>query len=108
MLKTNLTISLLMTIFLSGCQTPEVRDLLQKSARLVLIYDAETGRRYVDEQESGCFVRMYRHTKEYVGSITSSEERDILECNKVIGYGPRDYGDLALFKEEIRRKLARK
>lgn len=92
---------ILLMICLSGCSTPEIRDLPQMSLRLVLETD-ENGRRYVNEKESACFIRIYRHSKNHLGTVGRETEEDVLHCNKMIGYGPRDYADLNQFFEEVR------
>jgi len=74
----------------------------------VLDTDPETGRRYINEDESACFTRMYRHTKDFLGAVSDPEESDVSDCQKVIGYLPKDYGDLSDFKEEVRKKIAKK
>ena len=99
---------LLLIVFLEACNTPQIRDLEQKNIRLVLITDPETGRRYIDEQESACFTRMYRHSKEYLGSVGQEAEFDVLHCNDMIGYGPEDYVDLASFFEDVRIEVNKK
>ena len=100
---------LLITIcILTGCNSPEIRDLEQRNLRLVLIQDQETGRRYIDEEQSACFARYYRHSKEYLGPVGQSSSHDILHCNDIIGYDSADYVDLADFFEQVRIKVNKK
>lgn len=99
--------SLLLISFLNltGCQEPEIRNLRQRNIRIVVVTEESTGRRYIDEEQSGCFTRMYRHSKDYVGSVGQETSSDILECDDIIGYGVSDYVDLTNFLEDVRREI---
>jgi len=110
MLKVSLSLVTLLIVChnLVGCNTPEIRDLRQQNLRLVLETDPDTGRRYINESESACFSRHYRHTKNYVGSVGQESENDVTDCNDMIGYGARDYTDLAVFFEEVRVEVNKK
>lgn len=107
MLRLKMSLVILIIIFLSGCRTPEIRDLEQKNLKLVLSVDTESGRRYINEDESVCFTRMYKHSKGYVGPIGQEHDNDITYCNDLIGYGPSEYVDLSLFFEEVRVEVNR-
>ena len=95
------SLMLLMTC-LSGCSNIAIRDLPQLNIRLVFDFDPVSGRRYLNEKDSVCFVRSYRHSKEFIGPINKNKEIPLMDCNKMTGYAPSDYVDLSVFKEEVR------
>ena len=100
-------ISLILSIsFLNSCNTPEIRDLRQLNLRLIL--EPCGDRRCVVEEESACFSRFYRHSKEYLGSIGREEELDVTACHDSIGYNSADYVDLSDFFEEVRKEITKK
>jgi len=87
-----------------GCNTADTFvDFNQKQIRLVLIEDEE-GRRYVDEEESVCFMRRYRIGKDMIGPLPGGmEEMDILKCNQITGESPMNYAKKTSFLEEVRQ-----
>jgi len=95
---------LLISCLSISCNFSKIRDLEQKNLRLVLDYDS-SGRRYINEDESGCHVRFYRHSKEYLGSVGQESEQDVTYCDDVVGYDSLDYIDLADFFEKVRKKV---
>ena len=99
------TLILITLLFLSACNTPQVRDLPQKNLQLVFEIDDETGRRYINEEKSSCFYRHYRHSQDYLGPIGQEGELDVAECNDMIGYSPDEYVELSDYFEAVRRLL---
>jgi len=100
-------ISLILSVsFLSSCNSPEIRDLRQFNVRLIT---EECGDRIcINMEESACFSRSYRHSKDYIGSVGQDQVFDIRECHDVIGYKSGDYVDLSDFFENVRREITKK
>ena len=107
MLKLKLITIVLLTIFLEGCNTPQIRELRQRNLRLIIETD-DSGRRYINEEESACFTRMYAHSKNYIGTRGNESEEDVLFCNDTIGYDSADYVELNNFMEEVRVEINKK
>jgi len=88
---------------LGSCNTADTYvDFNQKQIRLVLI--EEDGRRYVDEEDSTCFMRRYRIGKDMIGPLSGGmEEMDIMKCDKVTGESPMNYAKKTSFLETVRQ-----
>lgn len=100
-------ISLILSLsFLSSCNSPEIRDLRQLNVRLIT--EPCGDRLCINEEESACFSRIYRHSENYIGSVGSDQELPITDCHDVIGYKAGDYVDLSDFFEEVRKKITKK
>ena len=100
---------MLLMIFLSGCGSNDIAesiDFNQKSIRLVFKTD-ESGRRYIDEDQSACFRRRYRYSIDLIGSISKVETLDVSECNKIIGNSPLNYKKKIDWLESIRLEALR-
>lgn len=99
-----LALMMLLTI-LASCRNnyPEIADQEQLSP--VFSYVEIDGKKYIDIETSKCLSRTYRITKRYVGAIDNAIMLDIRECNKVVGYAPREYVIFASFLENMRRWL---
>lgn len=91
-------LKILLISSLSACNTPQIRDLDQKQIFLVFNDDGS-----LNIESSGCFVRLYRHSVDYIGPIGDAVEVPLIDCSKVIGYNPQDYGDLYRYQEQVRR-----
>lgn len=87
---------------LSSCQSfPTIEDQQQCSAFISLEVDS-AGRRIVNEVESVCLCRQYKWSKGYVGPVGDLIEKDIEQCNKVIGHLPDSYLEVQDFYERVR------
>ena len=110
MLKQKMLLGMLSVIFLEGCGSNDLEesiDFNQKSIRLVLKID-DSGRRYIDEEESVCFRKRYRYSIKMIGPINEIvEDLDITACNKVIGESPKNYKKKIDWLESIRLEALR-
>lgn len=94
---------LVLLAMLTSCQDiPKAQDSIQKQIRLVVETDPETGRRYINEDESRCFYRTYRYSIDYIGAVGDAQEEDVLECNKIIGWKPKEYEKVTEYHERVR------
>lgn len=102
-MKAQLLVILLMTLI--GCRNnyPTIQDQEQLSP--VFNYITIDGKEYIDLESSRCLSRTYRVDRRYVGAINQTIMLDIKECDRVIGYAPREYATFASFLENMRRWL---
>lgn len=61
-----------------------------------------------DFEDQVCRCREYRHSMDYIGSVSESENLPLESCDLIIGYPPEDYGDVAQWKEEVRQRFSKK
>lgn len=95
---------LLLTIFLSGCQTTDrvlVRTQKFMSFEIVEI----NGKRYIDPELSFCLEREYKFSLKFLGPTEKFRNVPIEECNKITGYGPLEYVDVYNFLEDARQEI---
>ena len=96
---------MMLLIVLISCRNryPTIQDQEQLSP--VFNYITIDGKQYIDVESSKCLSRTYRIDKRYVGAINQAIMLDIRECDRVIGYAPREYATFASFLENMRRWL---
>ena len=84
---------------------PKIRDVEQKSP--FYVYVEIDGKEYIDVEMSVCFSRMYRNSKEYIGPTTQYEDKNIKECDKIVGNSPDEYNLYTTWKTKFRNWLLR-
>lgn len=99
--------TLLITCLSSCLNYPKIEDQEQLSLFLAEPLEID-GKLYIPVSESGCFSRVYRITRGYIGSIGSEQEYDVYECQKMIGRAPTEYGVYATWMENFRVWLNRR
>lgn len=104
MRKHQVTLLALLTIFLSGCQSPS-SELISSQRFIDFRYVEIDGRWLIDPEASQCFKREYKHSIAYVGPISKFKRVAFEECRKTTGYGPTDYVNMTNFQEEVRRRI---
>lgn len=105
--KKTLILSLICLSLLSCIRDPNGYPRIEDQEQLspVFNYIEINGKTYIDIDESYCLARVYRISKGYVGATTKAVELNISECNKIIGYAPREYGIFATWLENLRQWL---
>jgi len=103
LLTMKVMLCLVLLAMLTSCNdVPKAQDSIQKQIRLVLEIDPDTGRRYINEEESRCFFRTYRYSVDYIGAVGDAQEEDVSECNKIIGWRPKEYEKVTEYHERVR------
>jgi len=88
MLRLSLILSVSIIIFHS-CKTLEVK---QKEIRLVMV--KENNVRFINEEESGCWERMYHYGLDFIKPIELWQEVPLENCGKMVGNSYDDYKEL--------------
>lgn len=106
-MKILILITLLMTLGACrnrrGVDRPEIKNQEQKSP-VFKIVEIE-GKSYIDMDQSFCNSRIYQINSDYIGSDGRVIRLDIMECQKIIGYSPGEYGVFATWLENMRHWL---
>jgi hypothetical protein len=94
-------------ILLASCRNPNGYPKISDQEQLSPFFVVETinGKDYISIEKSKCLARNYRITKGYIGPISDAIDLHIFECNKVIGYSPKEYGVFATWMENFRNWL---
>lgn len=94
----------LLTIFLSGCQSrPDVLNTYQRT--IYFEYVVIDGKKYIDPDLSVCLVRTYQYSLEHLGPINEFQEVPLVLCDKMIGHNPKEYIEVHSFLDDIRREI---
>jgi hypothetical protein len=95
----------LLLILLSACTNmPVIEDLPQCSPVFKYVKSVE-GDEYISVKDSYCICGNYRFSLDYVGPQGGSWREPIKSCNKVIGWKPKDYGEVAAYWKEVRARV---
>lgn len=93
-----------MVIFLDGCRsTPQ--EFVGRQCSPVFFYEDIAGVQYINIERSTCLCRDYKVSKDYIGPISSPEIESIGECNKIVGYSPKEYVALTNLLEYVRGEI---
>ena len=105
MLKPKKIKLLLLTIFLSSCQS--VKPIVLNNCSRQILFKTEGAKRYVIEDESFCACRNYKFSKEYIGPTGGEVEHDIDSeaCKQLVGYPLDDYGKLIKWLRNSQAKI---
>jgi len=92
-----------MTVLIN-CRNPDSYPKIPDQEQLTpfFSYIEVDGKTYIDMEKSVCLSRVYRISKGSIGPINEAIDLDIRECNKVIGYSPKEYGTFATWLENFR------
>ena len=96
-----------LVICLNSCRNPNSYPRIDDQEQLSPVLRIETinEKDYISIENSYCLSRTYRISKEYVGAIDKAIKLHIMECNKVIGRAPSEYGVFATWLENFRHWL---
>jgi len=86
-----------------GVARPKLEPQEQKSPIFVLI--EIDGKSYIDIQESYCLSRSYDISRDRVGPVSDPVFLGILECEKIVGRSPEEYGVFATWLDDMRHWL---
>lgn len=96
MQKLKLILILALIICLSGCQgIPTIAP----QERCIVVLESDVGQY--------CRCHMYEWTSAHIGRITESYDKDIMYCNKLVGFSPDSTGAIYTWQEQIRLFLNR-
>ena len=96
MLRLKLILILLTTSFLNGCETfPTIKP----QERCMIVLESDVGQY--------CRCHQYGWSKDFIGRIGDSYDKDIMYCNKLIGFSPDSSGEIYIWQEKIRLYLQR-
>jgi hypothetical protein len=97
-------LGILILICLSSCKNPNSYPKINDQEQLspFFVYKNINGKLYISVEDSVCLSRVYRISKGFIGPISEAIELDIRECNKSIGYAPREYGVFSTWMENFR------
>ena len=91
-------------IFLSGCQTRP--DELVRTQKFISFEIVEiNGKRYVDPELSFCVEREYKFSLKFLGPTEKFRNIPFEECDRLTGWGARDYVDVTNFLEDVRQEI---
>lgn len=102
-------IKFLQLILLVSCTStitgnkPEIEDLPQCSP--IFRYETLDNKEYISLEKSYCLCGRYRFTQNYVGPVGDSWIENIKSCHKVIGWKPKEYGEVSGFWQEVRIEI---
>lgn len=102
----NLTMmcALLLTIFLSGCQSIP-KELIVTQRFVDLHIEVIDGKEVIDPDLSFCLLREYKYSVDYIGPISKFKSFPLKECHKINGLGARDYVAVFQFEDAIRQEI---
>jgi hypothetical protein len=83
---------------------PTIKDTNQCSPIFKYVKDSE-GVEWISTTDSYCICGKYRFNLDYVGPQGGSWKESIKSCDKVIGWNPKEYGEVANFWKEVRARI---
>lgn len=96
MQKQSLILILLTIIFLSSCNN---FPTIAPQERCMAVLESDVGQY--------CRCHMYQWNSDTIGRIGDSYDKDIMYCNKLIGFSPDSTGKIYSWQESIRLYLLR-
>lgn len=97
MRKTKILLAMLLTSFLSCTSVPTIEE-----EQCSVFFDFnEDGS--INEDGSACFCRMYRFSPESVGPIGQETVKDLVDCDRIIGFYPDGYQQVQEWAEQARQ-----
>lgn len=99
----NLTILMMLLMIFQSCRNnsyPTIQN--QEQLSNFFVYETINGKEYISVENSKCLSRTYKISKEYVGAVDRAIKLNIKECQKIIGYSPKEYGIFATWMENFR------
>ena len=96
MQKLNLILIALTIAFLSSCDS---MPTITPKERCMVVLESDVGQY--------CRCHLYEWNSEHIGRISDSYDKDIMYCNKLIGFSPDDTGAIYTWQESIRLWLKR-
>lgn len=103
-MKTFLQVIALFLVATSCGNMPTIDDKAQCSPVFSYVTSVE-GEEYISVKDSYCICGNYRFSLDYVGPQGGSWKESIKSCNKVIGWKPKEYGEVAAFWKEVRARI---
>jgi len=104
MQKMKMMLGILFLICLSSCKDPNGYPRIQDQEQLspYFVYETIDGKEYISIEKSKCNSRTYRITKHSIGPIDKAIGLNIKECQKIVGYSPKEYIVFADWLEDFR------
>ena len=90
-------LTLLLITFLSSCNN---FPTITPQERCVVVLESDIGQY--------CRCHMYQWNSDTIGRVGDSYDKDIMYCNKLIGFSPDATGEIYKFQESMRLWLKRK
>jgi hypothetical protein len=103
----NILILILSISCLNSCRTTP-KEFVGYQCSPVYAYEDIAGVTYINAELSKCFCRKYKVSTGMIGPISEAVNEPISKCNKIIGYSPKDYVDLANLMEYVRQQIPTK
>ena len=102
-----LIMSMMLLMALTGCLNPDSYPRIENQEQLspFFVYETINGKEYISIEKSKCLSRTYKISKEFIGAIDKAVKLNIKECQKVVGYSPKEYGVFATWLENFRHWL---